>query len=86
MDKVNLSKTLMVIRTLEKDSDPFRPCQEGEELFGSEYLYLSAIGALMYLTNNTRSNITFTVNLLARFSDALTIRHWNRVKDVLRYL
>jgi hypothetical protein len=31
MDKVNLSKTLMVIRALEKDSDPFRPCQEGEE-------------------------------------------------------
>jgi hypothetical protein len=86
MDKAYPSKTLMVIRALEKDSDPFQPRQEGEELLGSEYSYLSAIGALMYLANNIRSDIAFAVNLLARFSVAPTIRHWNRVKDVLRYL
>jgi hypothetical protein len=86
MDKAYPSKTLMVIRALEKDSDPFQPRQEGEELLGSEYSYLSAIGALMYLANNTRSDIAFAVNLLTRFSVAPTIRHWNRVKDVLRYL
>jgi hypothetical protein len=53
---------------------------------GSEYPYLSAIGALIYLANNTRPDIAFAVNLLARFSVAPTIRHWNGVKDVLRYL
>jgi hypothetical protein len=76
----------MVVRALEKDSDPFRPRQEGEEVLGSEYPYLSAIDALMYLSNNTRPDITFAVDLLARFSAASTIRHWNGVKDVLRYL
>jgi hypothetical protein len=86
MDKACPSKTPMVVRALEKDFDPFRPRQEGEEVLGSEYPYLSAIGALMYLTNNTRPDIAFTVNLLARFSATPTMRHWNGVKDVSRYL
>jgi hypothetical protein len=86
MDKAYLSKTLMVIRALEKDTDPFRQRQEGEEVLGSEYTYLSAIGALMYLANNTRSDIAFIVNLLVRYSATPTIRHWNGVKDILQYL
>jgi hypothetical protein len=40
----------------------------------------------MYLVNNTRPDITFAVNLLTRYSVAPTLRHWNGVKDVLRYL
>jgi hypothetical protein len=75
MDKAYLFKTYMVIRALEKDIDPFRPCQEGEEVLGSEYPYLSATGALMYLANNTRPDIAFTVNLLTRYSAAPTMRH-----------
>jgi hypothetical protein len=86
MDKSYLSKTSMVLRALENDIDPFRSHQEGEEVLGSEYPYLSAIGVLMYLANNTRLDITFTVNLLVRYSAAPTMRHWNGVKNVLRYL
>jgi hypothetical protein len=86
MDKVYPSKTPMVVRALEKDTDPFRPRQEGEKVLGSEYPYLSAIRALMYLANNTRPDIAFAVNLLARYSATPTMRHWNGVKDVLRYL
>jgi hypothetical protein len=86
MDKVHPSKTLMVVRALEKNSDTFWPRQEGEEVLGSEYPYLSVIDALIYLANNIRPDITFAVNLLARFSVAPTMHHWNRVIDVLRYL
>jgi hypothetical protein len=82
MDKAYPSKTPMVIRALEKDTDLFQPHQEGEEVLGSEYPYLSAIRALMYLANNTRPDIAFIVNLLARYSVAPTMRHWNGVKDV----
>jgi hypothetical protein len=57
MDKAYPSKTLIVVRALEKNSDPFRSCQEGEEVLGSEYPYLSAIGALRYLSNNTSPDI-----------------------------
>ena len=40
----------------------------------------------MYLANNTRPNIAFSVNLLARYSPSPTKRHWNEVKHILRYL
>ncbi|KAL4026478.1 hypothetical protein IC575_014909 [Cucumis melo] len=40
----------------------------------------------MYLANNTRPDITSSVNLLARYSSSPTKRHWNGVKHVLRYL
>jgi hypothetical protein len=54
MDKAYPFKTPMIIRALEKDTDPFRSRQEGEEVLGSEYPYLSVIRALLYLANNTR--------------------------------
>ncbi len=40
----------------------------------------------MYLANGTRPDIAFAVNLLARFSSAPTKRHWNDIKQILRYL
>jgi hypothetical protein len=75
MDKIYPSKTPMIVRALEKDTDPFRPRQEGEEMLDSEYPNLSAIGALMYLANNTRPDIAFVLNLLVRCSAAPTLRH-----------
>jgi hypothetical protein len=53
MNKAYPSKTFMIMRALKNKTDPFRPRQKGEEVLGSEYPYLSAIGALMYLSNNT---------------------------------
>jgi hypothetical protein len=83
MDKAYPSKTPMVVRDLEKDADSFWPRQEGEEVLGPEYPYLSDIKALMYLASNTRLDIAFAINLLARYSVNPTMRHWNGVKDVL---
>ena len=54
MDKAYPNKTPMVVRSLDKEKDIFRPREEGEEILGSEYPYLSLIGALMYLANSTR--------------------------------
>jgi hypothetical protein len=75
MDKAYLQRTPMIVRALEKDKDSCRLKQEGEEVLGAEYPYPSAIGAPMYLANNTRSNIAFTVNCLARHSATPIIRH-----------
>ncbi|CAN4091691.1 unnamed protein product [Withania somnifera] len=86
MDKSHTLSTPMVVRSLDVNKDPFRPQEENEELLGPEVPYLSAIGALMYLANATRSDIAFYVNLLARYSFYPTRRHWNGVKHVLRYL
>ena len=64
MDKTHPLSTPMVVRSLDVKKDPFRPQEVGEETLGPEVPYLSAIGALMYLANCTRPDITFSVNLL----------------------
>nr|KYP39682.1 Retrovirus-related Pol polyprotein from transposon TNT 1-94 [Cajanus cajan] len=86
MDKSHPLCTPMVVRSLNVNKDPFRPQEKDEEILGTEVPYLSAIGALMYLTNYTRPDTTFAVNLLARHSSSPTRRHWNGVKKILCYL
>jgi hypothetical protein len=86
MDKSYPSKTPIVVRSLELQTNQFGPRDEGEEILGSHYPYLSAIRALMYLANCTRPNIAFAVNLLDRHSIAPTKRHWMGVKHILRYV
>ena len=86
MDKSYPPKTPMVVRSLDNNKDQFRQKDEDEELSGPEIPYLSAIGALMYVTNCTRPDIVFAVNLLVRHSAALTKRHWIGVKNIFRYL
>ena len=86
MDEVHPLSTPKVVRSLDVNNDPFRPQEKDEEILGSEVPYVSAIGALMYLANTTRPDITFAVNLLARYSSAPTRRHWNGIKHILRYL
>ncbi|XP_049399681.1 secreted RxLR effector protein 161-like [Solanum stenotomum] len=76
----------MVVRSLDINKDPFRPQEKDEEILGDETPYLSAIGALMYLANNTRPDICFAESLLARFSSCPTRRHWKGVKHIFRYL
>ena len=86
MDKVHPLSSTMVVRSLDVKNDPFLLCEKDEELLGPEVPYLSAIGAHMYLANCTHSDIAFSVNLLATYSSALTRRHWNGIKHILRYL
>ena len=83
MDKSHPDNFPLVVHSLEVNKDPFCPKKENEELFGLEIPYLSAIGALMYLANCTKPNISFSVNLLARYSSATTKRHWNEIKHLL---
>ena len=85
MDKSHLLNSPMIVRSLEVTKDPFWPKEENKELIGPEVPYLSAICALMYLANYTRSDIAFSVNLLARYSSTPTKRHWNGIKHILRY-
>jgi hypothetical protein len=86
MDKAYSARTPMVVCALEKDKYPFRPKEEGEEVLGQEYSYLSDIGVLMYLTNNTRPDIAFANNCLARHNVTPTVHHCNDIKNILRYL
>jgi hypothetical protein len=86
MDKAYPLITLMGFYDLEKYVYQFRPRQEEEKVLVNEYPYLSIIDALMYLANNTRCEIAFAVNCLTRHSATPAIRHWNNIKNILRYL
>ncbi|XP_070004690.1 uncharacterized mitochondrial protein AtMg00810-like [Nicotiana sylvestris] len=86
MDKAHPLSTPMIVRSLEANKDPFRHPKEDEELFGPEAPYFSAIVAHMYHANATRPDITFSVNLLARYISSPTRRHWNEIKHILQYL
>jgi hypothetical protein len=86
MNKAYSARTPMIVRALKKYKDPFKSREEEKEVLAQEYQYLSIIGAPMYLANNTRPNIAFIVNYLTRHRAAPTMRHWNDIKNILRYL
>ncbi|XP_059639001.1 secreted RxLR effector protein 161-like [Cornus florida] len=64
MDKAHLLSSPMVVRSHDVKKDHFRPQEDDKEILSAEVSYLSAIGALMYLPNCTKPDITFAVNLL----------------------
>ena len=67
----------MINRTLDRRNDQFRQRDDDEETLWVKVLYLSEISAL---------DISFVMNLLARFSYAPTQRHWSGIKTIFRYL
>lgn len=66
MDTAKPVPTPMIGRTLDRETDPFRPKETNEEPLSAETPYLSAIGALLYLASSTRPDISFVVSLLAQ--------------------
>ncbi|KAL2610538.1 hypothetical protein R1flu_029111 [Riccia fluitans] len=76
----------MIVRTLDPSHDVLGPRPDTKQVLGSEYPYMAAIGILMYLANTTCLDITFLVNLLARYSHEPTKRHWTSIKQLFRYL
>ena len=58
MDKAYPLSLSMVVRSFDVKKDPFRPCENCEELLGPEVPYFSVIGALMYLANCTDESKT----------------------------
>ncbi|XP_070677961.1 secreted RxLR effector protein 161-like [Malus domestica] len=76
----------MVVRTLDAKRDSFHPKGDEEEILEPKVPYLSAIGALLYLAQCIRPDISFAVNILARYNNAPTCSYWNDVKDIFRYL
>ena len=51
-----------------------------------KYHYRGIVGSLNYVACCTRPDITYTVNQLARYSNAPTVAHWEAAIDCLRYL
>jgi hypothetical protein len=60
--------------------------KENNELFQDETLFKQLVGSLIYLSNNTRPDICYAVNQLARNMQKPRIEDWNNGKRILRYL
>jgi hypothetical protein len=56
------------------------------EPLADQALYQSAIGGLLWCAKGTRPDIAYVVGQLSQHCSTPTIRHWNAVVRVLRYL
>ena len=55
-------------------------------LMNKSWGYASIVGMLLYLSTNTRSEITFAVCQVARFTNAPRQSYATAVKSIIRYL
>ncbi|KAA0055650.1 hypothetical protein E5676_scaffold16G00150 [Cucumis melo var. makuwa] len=56
----------------------------GDSVNQSEYA--SIIGSLRYAADCTRPDIAYAVGLLCRFTSRPSLKHWNAIERVMRYL
>jgi hypothetical protein len=61
------------------------PAKAGE-LRADQQLYQQAIGSDLFLSGNTRPDISFAVNKLSQYCSDPTVRHWNGILRIFRYL
>lgn len=72
----------------------YTPCEANTQLKKAEHEgeilgnipYHEAVGCLLYLSQGTRPDIAYIVNVLSRYNNKPTAQHWSALKRVLRYL
>ncbi|XP_063775439.1 uncharacterized protein LOC134910976 [Pseudophryne corroboree] len=62
------------------------PSRKGEILEMQEIPYQNAVGSLMYVSIETRPDITHAVSRASQFANNPGRQHWIAVKRILRYL
>ena len=77
-----MKQTPLAVRNVRFDSDIYRSGVEDEEFYPYIESYRSMIGMLSYLANTTRPDISFSVNLMARFSNKPTYRHFDGIRHI----
>ncbi|GJY77294.1 retrovirus-related pol polyprotein from transposon TNT 1-94 [Tanacetum coccineum] len=70
-------------KTPNREHDPVPPKEHDEDILGPEILYLSAIGALMYLANNIRPDIAFS---LVGYADAGYLSYPHKARSQTGYV
>ena len=60
------------------------PKGEGEEKL--EHPYMELLGAVLYIANSTRPDISYSVSELSRYSSNPSTIHWQELKRILHYL
>ena len=94
MTQKGLIKKILKTAQMENCNPNWNPCTQitlgsdpdGEPFNNQRFSYASIVGMLLYLSNNTRPDITFAVSQVARFTHAPKASHASAVKIILRYL
>ena len=79
MENCNPNWTPSTLTALGSDPD-------GEPYDHSQFNYASIVGMLLYLSNNTRPDITFAVSQVARYTARPKMSHAKAIKTIVRYL
>ena len=82
---LNLTGGDVTIRHTPAEKDALGKDEEGPPRQES-WSYPSLIGMLLYLSSNTRPDVTFAVNSCARFNHCAKLIHEKGVKRIARYL
>ncbi|TPX45167.1 DNA-directed DNA polymerase [Synchytrium endobioticum] len=86
LENTSMRKIPLEVRNVEFEKDVYSKQKDTEELYPYIQSYQAYIGMLSYLANTTRPDISFSVNLLARFSNAPTWRHYSGIRQICQYL
>jgi histone deacetylase 1/2 len=88
MDGVDMEgdKSLPIKTDLKLCKGGTSDCPDSPPLDTEKYAYRSVVGALTYLSCCTRPDVAYTVNQLAKHSNAPTEAHWQVAVDCVKYL
>ncbi|TPX30042.1 DNA-directed DNA polymerase [Synchytrium microbalum] len=83
---INSKPSTIPLQIRNLSNDIYGPRLNTEPEYWNIKRYQSVLGSLTYLSVTSRPDIAFATNLLARYSHSPSKRHWNGLKQVLRYL
>ena len=82
----NSKNGLLSFRHGVPSSDDQRPKTLEEEKTMRQVSYALAMGSLMYAMLCTRLDICYSVGIVSRYQSNLGPKHWEAVKNILKYL
>jgi len=84
LEKFNMTES----NPVKIQADPQHSLDNKEQITNltSKVPYREAVGSLLYLSQITRPNIHFSVNLVSRYIENPKEQHWTAVKRILKYL
>ena len=85
LDRFGMTQCNKVSTPLEVNLD-YLKVQDGAQLFDPKVPYQEAVGCLLYLSQVSRPDICFAVNMMSRFNQCYQQQHWQALKRIFRYL
>lgn len=86
LERFNMLDCKPVYTPMEVNVKLQKDCECHRENIYDKVPYQEAVGSLLYLSQVTRPDIAYAVNVVSRFNNQPRECHWSAVKRILRYL